>query len=89
MTLTTTTKTQKINKKKNTLRLYQKKIGTNECFHQSDRKSKFKGQENSYTPVKKNQSPSQLPQNNLNQIKKVKTFILKANTPTKKKLRRA
>lgn len=31
----------------------------------------------------KNQSPSQLPQNNLNQIKKVKTFILKANTPTK------
>lgn len=38
-----------------------------------------------YTSKKKsmNQSPSQLPQNNLNQIKKVKTFILKTNIPTK------
>lgn len=50
------------------------------------RNSKFKGQENSYIPVKKksmNQSPSQLPQNNLSQINKVKTFILKTNIPTK------
>lgn len=52
MTLTTTKNPKIINKKK-PLRLYQKNFGTNECFHQSDRKSKFKGQENSYTPLKK------------------------------------